>query len=224
MEQQLKKLTSDNSLIEKYSELPSQNSKLQDLYFDLNKRVLNMINDIGEKHLAKTQKLEELIEIVKTDIDVNKIENPQTNNVVMLGNKLNFNELNSSYSAEITTIPLGAEYSDTFISGNDERGEIVMKDDIPAIEIIQSINNKLDDMRKETKKDISDLKGELKTDINKTDIKMEKISENIATININLAKIATVNSIKNINKKNIVDRFWMVVSILVVFLVDKFVH
>lgn len=128
MEQQLKKSSSDNTLIKSYSELPSQNQELESLYFELNKRILNMINDLEEVHLVKTQKLEELIESIPDDYNANKFESSQPDKVIMIGNKLNFNELNSSYSTKITTIPLGAEYPNTFIAKNNERGELVMKD------------------------------------------------------------------------------------------------
>lgn len=222
-QQQLKKLQNNNSLIESYNELPSQNpNELQDLYFDLNKKVLNMINDIEEKHLVKTQKLKELIEIIQDDYSANIAEKLQPNNMEMIGNKLIFNDHNSSYSTEITNIPLKFEDPNTFISKSDERGEFIMKDEVSIYELIKSINDNLDGLRQETKKDILDMKGELKSDISKMGTKMDKADENIVVIKRDLAVIAAVNSEKNINKKNWVDRFWIVASILVVFLVDKF--
>ena len=200
MEQQFKKIPSDNSLIETYSELPSQNLELQALYFELNKQVLNMVNDLEETFLVKIDKLEALIGIVQDDYKTNTFENSQPNNVITIGNKLEFNESNSSYSTKITTIPLGSEYPNTFISNIVERGDLVMED-ISAYEMIKTIITKLDDLRRETKEDMTNLKNELKTDINKADVKLENISNNTATMSIVLAKIEAVNSKESIDER-----------------------
>ncbi len=114
-----------------------------------------------------------------------------------------------------------------------EKEMFILGDNALISEKIEKLNDKLDLKLDKTdgvliSDKIDKLSDKFDVKLDKFDNKMEKISENIATINSNFAVIAAVNSQKSKDKKDSKDRFWVIVSMvantLVVFLIDKFVH
>lgn len=130
----LQRQSLNNSLLN-YFKLPSENEKVQDLDFQLNKQRLDMINSLELTECVKIQQLKNIQEVAQSEVIKNShiLEKSKYNvNMSLFDyNKLLYNEeVVNIYTEKIISLPSSFAFSNSLISYNDEkRGGIVMNDE-----------------------------------------------------------------------------------------------
>lgn len=121
-----------NNSTENYFQLPSQNSQVQDLYFQLNKQILDMVNSVELTEDVKIQQLKNIQEVVQSELAIrgNILQNTQYNSNItpFAYNKVRYHEeVEGAYAGKVISLSSSLKYSNSFIAYNDEkRGGIVM--------------------------------------------------------------------------------------------------
>lgn len=130
MELSTTKRQSLNSSTKSYFKLPSENSQVQDLYFQLNKQILEMINSTELTDDSKVKPLKNIKETVQNEFSNSSYisRNLQYNNVRMLDySRLQYNEGVSMQDAKVIPLLSNFKYINSLVAYNaDKRGDIAM--------------------------------------------------------------------------------------------------